>query len=203
MASKESNGNYDGMQLKIIESTLELVGELGLENLTIRKVSEHADISVGIVHHHFENKANLVYKTYEHLIRVTRCDMVVCRSKITNPVERLKATAKLGFSTRLMSKSSANIWPQMWSNSVYNNRVKRIGSLFSNRLISNLTFDYKAVGMNPKLARIHALKTSALMHGLWIEQSLFETTTMAESLGIINAQIDLISGQLWLMHTQT
>jgi TetR/AcrR family transcriptional repressor of bet genes len=190
--------NYEGMPLRIIESTLEIVGELGLENLTIRKVSEHAGISVGIVHHHFENKANLVYKTYDHLVRVARHEMTLNRSKIQCPIERLKETSKLCFSPNLMTKGASNVWPQMWSNSAYDKRIKRLCFLFSKRLISNLMFDYKLAGCNPALARIHALETSALIHGLWIEQSIFETTTMTESLGILFAKIDDVTGQLWL-----
>ena len=60
---------YEGMRMKLINATLEVVGQVGLENLTIRKVSEHAGVSVGLAHHHFTNKDNLVYKTFLYMIR--------------------------------------------------------------------------------------------------------------------------------------
>lgn len=189
---------YDGLQLKILESTLEIVGELGLENLTIRKVSNHADVSVGIVHHHFDNKANLVYKTYDHLIRIAREQMTEMRADTPDPVERLKRTAELCFIPELTTKGAANVWPQMWSNSVYDVRVKRLCTIFSRRLISNLMYDFVAAGNRRELARIYATQTSALIHGLWVEQSILDTISVNEAMGMLNSNIDSFTGQIWL-----
>lgn len=188
---------YDGMQLKIIESTLDVVGELGLENLTIRKVSKHADISLGIIHHHFQNKENLVYCTYDHLIRQARAQISEARSQIDDPVARMKLTAKLCFIPALTSKGATNVWPQMWSSSVHDARVRRLCSAFSKRLVSNLLYDYRTVGCNKELAHTFALQTSALIHGIWIEQSILNTVSQDQSINIINANIDNLTGQIW------
>lgn len=189
---------YDGLQLKILESTLEIVGELGLENLTIRKVSQHAGVSVGIVHHHFDNKSNLVYQTYDHLVSIAREQMTQARSEIDDPIIRLKRTAELCFIPELITRGAANVWPQMWSNSVYEPRIKRLCTLFSRRLISNLQYDFKAAGCHPELARIYAMQTSALIHGLWVEQSILETINVDEAMNMLYSNIDSFTGQIWL-----
>jgi len=111
MSKKPAEGvaEYDGMRLRIIEATLDVVGESGLENLTIRRVSEHAGVSLGIVHHHFENKLNLIYRTFEFLIRRTRERLKEGRRTRIEPVARLKFTADIYFTGELMSKGAANV----------------------------------------------------------------------------------------------
>lgn len=189
--------NYDGMQLKIIESTLEVVGEMGLENLTIRKVSHHADISLGIIHHHFQNKENLIYCTYDYLIRRARAKISAARSQISDPVKRMKLTAELCFIPALTSKGATNVWPQMWSSSVHDNKVRRLCSAFSKRLVSNLQYDFRRLGFNKQLANTFAIQTSALIHGIWIEQSILGTVSEKQSIRIIEANINHLTSQVW------
>src|SRR5215469_1602748 len=114
---KEDPNQYEGMRYRLIDSTLEVVGHVGLEHLTIRKVSEHAGVSVGLVHHHFENKSNLVYRTFEYLIRRVREQLTAGRRGIVDPVERMKFTADMCFSAEVVSSGAANVWPHMWSSS--------------------------------------------------------------------------------------
>lgn len=81
------------MRLTIIEATLDVVGESGLENLTIRRVREQAGVSLGIVHHHFEKTLKLIYKTFEFLVRGMRVRFNEGRQCRREPVARLKFTA--------------------------------------------------------------------------------------------------------------
>src|SRR5262245_37233009 len=104
---KDDPSQYEGMRYRLIDSTLEVVGHVGLEHLTIRKVSEHAGVSVGLVHHHFENKSNLVYKTFVYLIRRVREQLTAGRRGIVDPVERMKFTADMCFSDEVMSPGAA------------------------------------------------------------------------------------------------
>lgn len=86
---------------------------MGLENLTIRKVSEYAGVSVGLKHDHFESRNNRVYKTFVHLIRCVQEQLIGGRLGIVGPVERMKFTANIRFSDEVMSQGAANVWPHV------------------------------------------------------------------------------------------
>src|SRR5579862_4332905 len=116
----------EGMRYRLIDSTLEVVGQVGLENLTIRKVSEYAGVSVGLVHHHFQSKGDLVHKTFIYLIRRVREQLIAGRREVHDPVERMKFTADLCFSDEVMSPGVANVWPYMWSSSTHDTEVQRL-----------------------------------------------------------------------------
>ncbi|SIT48105.1 TetR family transcriptional regulator [Paraburkholderia ribeironis] len=197
---KEDPGPYEGMRLRLIDATLAVVGEVGLENLTIRRVSEHAGVSVGLVHHHFDNKKSLVYKTFEHLIRRVREQLTNGRRGIEDPVERMKFTADMCFSDEVMSPGAANVWPHMWSSSAHDEEVQRLCAAFSKRLRSNFMFDLRQAGCDHTMARIHAIQALALVHGLWIEHRVAATVTISDVVGIFHGMIDDATRQIWKLN---
>lgn len=199
-AKRDDTAQYEGMRLRLIDSTLEVVGQVGLENLTIRKVSEHAGVSVGLVHHHFENKSNLVYKTFVYLIRRVREQLTAGRRGIADPVERMKFTADMCFSDEVMSPGAANVWPHMWSSSAHDAQVQRLCAAFSRRLRSNFIFDLRQAGCDRTMATIHAIQAMALVHGLWIEHRVAASITLDEVIGVFHGVIDDATGRIWRMN---
>lgn len=200
---KDEAGPYEGMRLKLIDATLAVVGEVGLENLTIRRVSEHAGVSVGLVHHHFENKQSLVYKTFEHLIRRVREQLTDGRRDIADPIVRMKFTADMCFNDEVMSQGAANVWPHMWSSSAHEQDVRRLCTAFSRRLRSNFVFDFRRAGCDPVMSRIHAIQAMALVHGLWIEHRVAATISIDEAIGIFHGMIDDATHRIWKMNMAT
>ena len=200
---REDSAQYEGMPLKLIDSTLEVVGQLGLENLTIRKVSEHAGVSVGLVHHHFENKDHLVYQTFVYLIRRVRAQLTGGRRGIADPVERMKFTADMCFSDEVMSPGVANVWPHMWSSSAHDKEVQRLCAAFSRRLRSNFIFDLRRAGCDQTMASIYAIQSMALVHGLWIEHRVAGTISIEEVLGVFHGLIDSATNRVWKQSMKT
>jgi TetR/AcrR family transcriptional repressor of bet genes len=187
----------ESMRFRLLASTLEVVGQVGLENLTIRKVSESAGVSVGLVHHHFQNKGDLVHKTFDYLIRRVREQLTAGRRGILDPVERMKFTADMCFNDEVMSSGAANVWPHMWSSSAHDEGVKRLCTAFSRRLRSNFTYDLRQAGCDQAMANIFAIQSMALVHGLWIEHRVAGTISLDEVLGVFHGVIDSATNQGW------
>ncbi|MGT2475354.1 TetR family transcriptional regulator C-terminal domain-containing protein [Paraburkholderia terrae] len=200
---KDDPAQYDGMRLRLIDSTLEVVGQVGLENLTIRKVSEYAGVSVGLVHHHFENKGNLVYKTFVYLIRRVREQLTAGRRGIADPVARMKFTADMCFSDEVMSPGVANVWPHMWSSSAHDKEVQRLCAAFSRRLRSNFIHDLRQSGCDPTMATIYAIQAMGLVHGLWIEHRVAAIISIDEVLDVFHGFIDSATNQIWKRNTRS
>jgi len=196
-ARRDDSTQFEGMPRRLVEATLEVVGQVGLENLTIRKVSEHAGVSVGLVHHHFDSKHDLVYKTFVYLIRRVREQLTAGRREIDDPIERMKFTADMCFNDEVMSLGAVNVWPHMWSSSAHEERVQRLCAAFSRRLRSNFTYDLREAGCSPLAAHVYAIQAMALVHGLWIEHRVAGTITIEEVLGVFHGVIDDATGRVW------
>ncbi|MFJ4293965.1 TetR family transcriptional regulator C-terminal domain-containing protein [Cupriavidus sp. NPDC089707] len=195
--AREDAALFEGMPLKLVEATLEVVGQVGLENLTIRKVSEFAGVSVGLVHHHFDNKSDLVYRTFVYLIKRVREQLTAGRRDIADPIDRMKFTADMCFSDEVLSPGVANVWPHMWSSSAHDRQVQRLCVAFSRRLRSNFTHDLREAGCSRALANVYAIQAMGLVHGLWIEHRVAATISIEEVRGVFHGVIDDATGDVW------
>jgi AcrR family transcriptional regulator len=48
----------------VLQSTLELISELGVHNTPMSKIAKHADVAVGTIYHHFNSKDEILNELY-------------------------------------------------------------------------------------------------------------------------------------------
>ncbi len=53
---------------QVIYSTLEQIGQEGLEKLTLDKVAKRAGVSKGVVTYYFKNKEEMIYEAYKYML---------------------------------------------------------------------------------------------------------------------------------------
>ena len=58
----------DVRRAQLVQSAIDVAERVGIESLTVRALSEYADVTKGIVQYHFETKQDLVIAMGEHLI---------------------------------------------------------------------------------------------------------------------------------------
>lgn len=63
MNIRSSNDKID----KVFAATIDLIGEYGLQNTPMSKVSKKSGVSPGTIYHYFENKEELIQQLYLHL----------------------------------------------------------------------------------------------------------------------------------------
>ncbi|UWQ90292.1 TetR family transcriptional regulator C-terminal domain-containing protein [Rhodobacteraceae bacterium M382] len=56
----------DQRKLALIEATLALVGEKGVQGATVRAIADRADVTQGLIRHHFSSKEELISAAYDH-----------------------------------------------------------------------------------------------------------------------------------------
>ncbi|MFC6642882.1 TetR/AcrR family transcriptional regulator [Sulfitobacter profundi] len=50
----------------LIKATLSLIAEKGVQAATVRAIAARADVSQGMIRHHFSSKEDLITAAYEH-----------------------------------------------------------------------------------------------------------------------------------------
>ncbi|MBY4129159.1 TetR family transcriptional regulator [Rhodococcus fascians] len=58
----------DVRRAQLVQAAIDVAERVGIESLTVRALSEYADVTKGIVQYHFETKQDLVIAMGEHLI---------------------------------------------------------------------------------------------------------------------------------------
>jgi TetR/AcrR family transcriptional repressor of bet genes len=156
---------------QLIEATISVVAEVGLQATTISLISKKAGLSSGIISHYFGGKQGLIEATVRYLLETLRI-------KKPNPAprERLMRIVDLNFSDIQQGHSATKIWLSFWAQSMHDPALSRLQEVNKRRLVSNLRFSFKQL-MDSKSANDAAEMTAALIDGFWLRCALSRDDT--------------------------
>ncbi len=151
---------------QLIEATIAVVAEVGLQSATISLISKEAGLSSGIISHYFGGKQGLIEATVRYLL-----DALRLRESSSSPEERLMQIVDLNFSDFQQASSATKTWLSFWGQSLHDPELSRLQEVNKRRLSSNLRYSFKQL-MNREEAAEAAEMTAALIDGFWLRCAL-------------------------------
>jgi AcrR family transcriptional regulator len=185
---------------KLIEATAQCLAELGHAGTSVRAVAARANVSPGLVAHHFKGIDDLIVATYDHVgAQVAETLTRAIESAADGPDSKLRAFIETSFTPPVLDRDLLAIWLSFWSlvrrdpgvrkvhRKVYADYRRRLEGL-----ITDIARDHRF-----KIdAHLAALGFTAMLDGLWLELCLDPTTFSREdALRIAHAWVDdLVAG---------
>jgi TetR/AcrR family transcriptional regulator, transcriptional repressor of bet genes len=155
---------------QLIEATIASIHEVGFAESSLSRISAKAGVSTGIVHHYFEDKAELLESTLRQL--GINLSLTVARklSAARTPVERLLAVIDGNVGTEQFTPEGVSAWLAFWAQVPTSPRLARVQHVIISRLRDNLVDALKRMGRKDaeEIARV----TEALIDGLWLRAAL-------------------------------
>ncbi|WJG09609.1 transcriptional regulator BetI [Aliiglaciecola sp. LCG003] len=161
---------------QLIQATIDVVAEVGLQGATINLISGKAGLSSGIISHYFGGKQGLIEASVRHLLDQLKDSLLsqVSHGNVS-PTDRLMAIIDSNFSPFQRSDSATKTWLCFWAQAMHDNELRRLQNVNSRRLVSNLRFSLKALMEREKAEQI-AQYSAALIDGFWLRSVLSEST---------------------------
>lgn len=166
----------DKAKLKLIEATLGSLMEDGIEGCSVRRISDRAGVSTGLINYHFSSMHHLVADAYSHLAS-SFLDKAIDATALHEGDPRRQVSVFLQeiFASGVMQQQVLRAWVVFWglidsappikaAHAVSNNSFCR----FLESLFEELD-EQQAVSLSPRLA---AIGLSAMIDGLWLEWCL-------------------------------
>jgi TetR/AcrR family transcriptional repressor of bet genes len=179
---------------QLIEATIASIHEVGFAESSLSRISAKAGVSTGIVHHYFEDKAELLESTLRALGTRLRLSVVRRLGTARTPTERLLAVLDGNLGTDTFTAESVSAWLAFWAQVPNSPRLARIQHVTISRLRDNLVHALKLMGRRDaqEIARV----TEALIDGLWLRAALAQDgpdSARARRLVLdyLNARLDL------------
>jgi len=159
----------------LIDAAIRCLAEGGIAAFTVDRISREANVSRGLINHHFDGIAGLLIEVYEAM---TQSMLAAGRETLFfegSAEKRLAAVIDTMFRPPMFSKSSLRAWLALWGEVATNPRLKA-----SHRK----SYDAYRKAIGDALAEIAkarkvkvdsealAMTTIALIDGLWIEWCL-------------------------------
>lgn len=174
---------------ELIEATLECIAELGIQSTTVRAVAARAGVSIGLIRHHFDNKANLIVAAYCRTMElITDSAYEALVSTKGTPHERLCRFVRVALGGQASDYRMFSLWATFMSQIRIDPQIAEHRKKDNNKLreaTETLIAEVYAVEgratTKDELERL-ALITNAILDGLWIEACLDETGKTVEQL---------------------
>ena len=185
----------DVRRKSLIQATMRSIAKYGYAGTTIGKICAEAQVSRGLINHHFDTKEELIRQAYKELceewVFQTR-DMLL--DTYREPEDKLRAMIRVSFGPTLFKQEYLGIWVGFWSAIGKSATLKKLNrELYrQDRETYQRIFDEVAVKRGKTVdSRLAAISLIALMDGLWLQWCLDPKGFTAED--AVAACLDLVT----------
>jgi TetR/AcrR family transcriptional regulator, transcriptional repressor of bet genes len=165
----------------LVEATLRCLKKYGHGGVSVRRISAAAGVSIGLINHHFPNKASLIAETYETLaLSLQESIRARAENRAATPRARLSDFFRASFAPELLDPQLFNVWVVFWSMVAHSPKIRAVHDRTYGKyrsMLEALLGELVKSGAAPALKlRAAAIALSALLDGLWVELSLSAAT---------------------------
>jgi len=168
----------------LIQATMRSIAKYGFMGATIEKICEEAQVSRGLINHHFNTKEELVLQAYKDL-----CDEwafqthAVLLEKLRDPEEKLKAMIRVSFGPSLFKQDYLSIFVGFWSIIGKSPALRKVHRDVYTQYRDSVEEIFHQIAAQRKKkvdARLAAITLNALIDGLWLQWCLDPTGFSAQ-----------------------
>ncbi len=169
--------SFTESQEQILEATMQVIVRDGMDAASMRAVAEEADVSLGLLSYHFDDKENLIVAAFqlatERLLELTAERLDAAGE---DPLERAKAAARAFFDGEFQSSEFLALWIAIWGVSRTNTEVAAIEFDLHQRYKDLIAAALAAADPDASEETIEqrAVDLGALQNGLWLNWTRFE-----------------------------
>lgn len=156
---------------QLIDATIASIHEVGFADSSLSRIAAKAGVSTGIVHHYFEDKADLLEATLRRLGNNLHEAVVTRLSAARSPVDRLLAVIDGNLGPELFTPEGVSAWLAFWAQVPTNERLARIQRIIIGRLHDNLVDALRPLAPAADVKSMAKLIAS-LIDGLWLRAAL-------------------------------
>jgi AcrR family transcriptional regulator len=110
-----------GRREELLAATRRVVGRVGFASTTVGEITREAGASLGLLHYHFDSKAEVVAETFAQIAREDLAELEAAAARAGGPVDRLTATLDLsGWADR----ESWRLWIDAWGEAVHSEPMR-------------------------------------------------------------------------------
>jgi TetR/AcrR family transcriptional regulator, transcriptional repressor of bet genes len=170
-------------QQSIIDAAMRCIARYSYSETTIDRICAEANVSRGLINHHFQSKDELMAQTYKRLASDLRAISTAAADKADGPEEKLHATVRVCFEAPMFTPKNVKVWLGFWS-VAYSDPVirKTHKEMYLNyRKLLEGFFDeiasQRGITIDSALA---ALTLTAVIDGFWLELARDPTSFNAD-----------------------
>ena len=160
----------------LIEATLELVAEKGVQGATVRGIADRAQVTQGLIRHYFSSKEDLITAAFEHhMTQMTDLTFAPVADVKGSARDQLRVFVQSSLMPPVVDPRSIALWAGFLNKVQHDAQMKETHAKtyvqFRDRLEDLIRAALEEAGIAAKPQRLYQLATAcnALIDGLWME----------------------------------
>lgn len=160
----------------LIEATLELVAEKGVQGATVRGIADRAQVTQGLIRHYFSSKEELITAAFEyHMTQMTDLTFAPVADVKGSARDQLRVFVQSSLMPPVVDPRSIALWAGFLNKVQHDAQMKETHAKtyvqFRDRLENLIRAALEETGRETEPARLYQLATAcnALIDGLWME----------------------------------
>ena len=160
----------------LIEATLELVAEKGVQGATVRGIADRAQVTQGLIRHYFSSKEELITAAFEyHMTQMTDLTFAPVADVKGSARDQLRVFVQSSLMPPVVDPRSIALWAGFLNKVQHDAQMKETHAKtyvqFRDRLEKLIRTALEEAGHETEPARLYQLATAcnALIDGLWME----------------------------------
>ncbi|MCZ7676378.1 MAG: TetR/AcrR family transcriptional regulator [Roseovarius sp.] len=160
----------------LIAATLSIIAEHGVRAATVRAIARRAEVTPGLIRHHFSSKEDLITAAYEHhMRRMTDLSAAPCVGVHASCRARLAAFVEASLRPPVVDPGSVSLWAGFLNTVRQDTRMQAIHEEtyrdFRDRLEALIADALREAGVAVTSSRLRrlAIACNAVIDGLWME----------------------------------
>ncbi len=161
-----------GSQEQILDAALEVIGEDGVRGASMRKVAERAEVSLGLLSYHFDDKQALLNEAITLACgRLLDASNEALTAAGDDALERLRSFVRGPFAEEFLEETHLALRISIWATSRTDEDIAAIERiLYEEYVVRLIEVLLEARGeLDSADARDVAVLISAIQNGLWLD----------------------------------
>ncbi|GBQ20903.1 NAD-dependent aldehyde dehydrogenase [Acetobacter estunensis NRIC 0472] len=163
----------DERRQNFIAATMSILAEHGYVGTTLARIAERAEVSPSLLVHYFGDKDSLLGAAFWSLSESLWREILRRFATARDSRARLQAIIDSLLAPEQFRQREGAVWLSFWGQVPYAPTLKRIQHIYQRRMLSNLSYDLRAL-VPAQEVRPLATAIASLIDGTWLRAALSE-----------------------------
>lgn len=169
-------------QEQILDAVQSVIVREGVRGASMRQVAQEADVSLGLLSYHFDDKDSLIVAAFERATTTLRDASLEAASRVDDADAKVSAFLRGAFSETFLDNAYLRLRVSLWAVALTDDDVAKVDAAFYDDYAADLKSLIQAA--RPQLdddeVTMRTLDVIALSNGLWLDWARFQRTQHLE-----------------------
>ena len=158
-------------QNSILDAVQAIIVRDGVAGTSMRQIAEEADVSLGLISYHFDDKDRLILATFERATAALRGASQRAADEVDDPAEKVRAFLRGSFTEEFLNSDYLRLRVSLWAVALTEAEIATVDLEYSRLYESALEALLQSAlpDTDPREVASRCWQAIALTNGLWLE----------------------------------